>query len=193
MASNPKPAIFLSPSGTIGHTITAQSWRGCTYWRPYSYPSRGKTVAQEKVRKLFKAGADAWRSTFNKKQIRDDWNRLAGYANIPMTGYNLFVASAYHATVNEPNAVFVKTYLLNGNHLEFTGATISQASVPSPSQDVDFWIGTDPAEQKYWDTRNFILGEIWTPPFSGPGTYYIRMSSQGIPVSGLIKIVYHGF
>ena len=192
MTNNPTPNIFLSASGSIGHTITALSWKGCTYWRPYSYPAKGKTVAQAKVRTLFKMGADAWRSTFNSPQLREDWNRLAGYANVPMTGYNIFVASAYHARVKLPDVAFVSAYLLNGDHIEFRGKTINLKPIPSPSQGVDIWIGTDPADQEYWDTREFILGELWTPPFEKPGTYFIRLSSEGVPVSGLIKVVYHG-
>jgi len=192
MTNNPTPNLFLSASGSIGHTVTAIPWKGCTTWRPYSYPARGKTAAQAKVRALFKMGSDAWRAVFNSQQIRDDWNRLAGYANVPMTGYNIFVASAYHARVNDPNAVFLSAYVLHGNHLECQGKTISMASVPSPSQGIDIWIGTNPEKQDYWDTRDFRLGELWTPPFEKPGTYFIRMSSEGIPVSGLIKVTYYG-
>jgi len=188
----PNFRIFLSASGSIGHTLTATRWNNCQYWRPYSYPSRGKTAAQAKVRELFAVGISAWRREFKSEKIREDWNRSAGYADTTMSGYDQFISSAYHASVNDPDSVFIKGYVLQDDHLSFTGTTLRIMTMPAVSQEIDFFIGYNPWQQTYVATRSFQNGVLWSPTFPGPGTYYIRMSSQGIPVSGLIRYVYRG-
>jgi len=192
MGSSPGFRIFLSASGSIGHTMTATRWKGCPYWRPYAYPHTGKSAAQAAVRKLFTQGNEAWKRDFKSKEVRDDWNRAASYSGVKMSGYDMFVASAYHAAVNDPAVVFANTYYQDGNHLEFQPATINGLPVPDTSQKIDIWMGYNPHKQDHWDTRQFQAGILWTPPFPGPGTYYIRLTSDGVPVSGLIRFVYKG-
>ena len=192
MAPTVDPKLALSFSGTIGHVITASRWKGCAYFRPYSFPSRGKTAAQSKVREMFGAAISAWKSDFKDKTIREDWDRSATYANTPMSGYNMFLASAYHAAVTDPQTVFIKSYFLDGDHLVFAPGSVSDAPLPDVSQKIDIWIGYNPHTQTYRETRDFRYGEMWSPIFPGPGTYYIKLTSDGVPVSGLIRIVYPG-
>ena len=192
MGSSPGFRIFFSASGSIGKTMTATRWKGCQYWRPYSQPGSGKTAAQAAVRKLFAQGNQAWKRDFISAQVREDWNRAASYSGVKMSGYDMFVASAYHAAVNDPAVVFVNTYHQDGDHLSFKPAVIRGFDMPDPSQKIDIWMGYNPHKQEIWDTRQFNAGLLWSPPFPGPGTYYIRMTSQGVPVSGLIRFIYKG-
>ena len=104
----------------------------------------------------------------------------------------MFIASAYHATVNDPSAVFATTYYQSGDHLVFAPASIKAGVDPMESQPIDIWMGYNPHKQDRWDTRQFHAGILWTPAFPGPGTYYIRMTSDGVPVSGLIRFIYKG-
>ena len=192
MGSSPGFRIFLSASGSIGKTMTATSWKGCQYWRPYAKPGASRSPKQDIVRRMFGQAHDAWKRDFKSSQVRDDWKRAASYAGTPMSGYDMFVASAYHAAVNDPAVVFASTYYLSGDHLVFKPAVIRGGIMPDPSQDIDIWIGYNPWKQDLESTRQFHAGVLWSPPFPGPGTYYIRMTSQGVPVSGLIRFVYKG-
>jgi len=141
---------------------------------------------------MFGQAHEAWVRDFKWSQVRNDWKRAASYADKKMTGYNMFIASAYHAAVNDPNVVFASTYHQSGDHLVFTPASIKAGEEPLESQNIDFWIGYNPWKQDFKETRAFHAGVMWSPPFPGPGTYYIRMTSDGIPVSGLIRVVYTG-
>ena len=192
MGSSPGFRIFLSASGSIGKTMTATSWKGCQYWRPYAKPGASRSPKQDIVRRMFGQAHDAWKRDFKSSQVRDDWKRAASYAGTPMSGYDMFVASAYHAAVNDPAVIFASTYYLSGDHLVFTPAVIRGGIMPDPSQNIDIWIGYNPWKQDLKSTRQFHAGVLWSPPFPGPGTYYIRMTSQGVPVSGLIRFVYKG-
>ena len=192
MGSSPCFRLFLSASGSIGKTMTATSWKGCQYWRPYAYPNTGKSVAQAAVRKLFAQGNEAWKRDFKSKQVRDDWNLAASYAKTKMSGYDMFVASAYHAAVLNPYIVFAADYYLSGDHLVFSPAVIHGGTMPDPSQSIDIWMGYNPYKQDYKMTRQFHAGLLCSPTFPGPGTYYIRMFSEGVPVSGLIRFKYTG-
>lgn len=184
--------LCLSASGSIGKKMTATRWKSCQYWRPYARPGGGKTAAQEEVRGMFAKGITAWSRDFRAKKIREDWNRLASYGEEPMSGYNAFCAAAFHASMNDPESVFIKAYMIADKHLVFDGATISGHPMPTTSQEIDLWIGYNPWQQNYWTTRRFYSGLMWSPDFPGPGTYYIRMTSQGVPVSGLIRVIYKG-
>ena len=192
MGSSPCFRLFLSASGSIGKTMTATSWKGCQYWRPYAKPGASRSPKQDIVRRMFGQAHDAWKRDFISSQVRDDWKRAASYAGTPMSGYDMFVASAYHAAVNDPAVVFASTYYLSGDHLVFKPAVIRGGIMPDPSQNIDIWIGYNPWKQDLESTRQFHAGVLWSPPFPGPGTYYIRMTSQGVPVSGLIRFVYKG-
>ena len=141
---------------------------------------------------MFGQAHEAWKRDFTSKQVRDDWDRAASYSGVKMSGYDMFIASAYHATVNDPDVVFANTYYQDGDHLSFQPAVIYRGAMPDPSQKIDIWMGYNPHKQNLWDTRQFHAGLLWSPPFPGPGTYYIRMTSDGVPVSGLIRFVYKG-
>lgn len=192
MPTLPGPRLYVNASGSIGHVMTATSWRGCPYWRSYSYHTRGKTAAQAIVKRMFADSSRAWKLNFKNQKVRDDWNRSASYEKEKMSGYDQFVASAYTAVVKFGNPVFVKNYMLSGNHLTFEPGMIDEKPIPTTSQNISFWIGYNPWKQSFVETRQFHSGLLSSPIFPGPGTYYIRMTSDGIPVSGLIRIKYTG-
>jgi len=192
MGSSPCFRLFLSASGSIGKTLTATRWKGVQYWRPYAKPGASRSPDQAIVRRMFGQAHEAWRRDFKSSQVRDDWDRAASYSGAKMSGYDMFIASAYHATVNDPSAVFATTYYQSGDHLVFAPASIKAGVDPMESQPIDIWMGYNPHKQDRWDTRQFHAGILWTPAFPGPGTYYIRMTSDGVPVSGLIRFIYKG-
>ena len=190
MGSSPKFRLFFSASGSFAKTIIASRWRGCQYLKRYFTPSNPSSPAQVLVRQKIATAAEAWRQDFEKKIVRDDWDRLASYTASKMSGYNLFTKSAFSALVDDPAVVFTAGYRRENNYLSFTASCLRGFDMPMVSQDIDIWMGYNPWKQNHWDTRAFRVGILWTPPFPGPGTYYIRLTSDGIPISGLIRYVY---
>lgn len=192
MSSPPTTRLYLTASGAISKVMTATKWRGCPYWIPYTKPGGSVSAAQQAARTAFAAAAAAWRRDFKFTQIRTAWDLLASYGTEPRSGYNAFIAAAYQAAADDRDTVFVTGWNISGDHLSFTGATISGNETPKESQEIAFWISTSPHTQPYRETRKFHYDLLWSPVFERPGTYYVRMTSNGIPICGLIKINYTG-
>lgn len=192
MGITPATILALSASGSIGKTVTATRWRSCRYVRQYSKPSSSVTPAQQEVRDLFSIGLRAWQTEFNLAQCRIDWDRLASYQAENMSGYNLYKQAAFFASKTNVDTVFIKSYYLDGDHISFQGAALSGIPMPAVSQGIDLWMGYNPWSQDFWGHREFHDGLLWSPTFPGPGTYYIRLTSNCKPIGGLIRIQYQG-
>ena len=191
MGASPGFRIFLSASGQIGKTMTATRWKGCQYWIPYAKPGAQKSAKQAEVREKFKIADRAWKDSFKTAKIRDDWKRLAGQTDTPMSGYNLFMQSAFKASAINPNVEFVTTGTPSFDRILFRNVPVGPGGGPPITQKINIWMGYNQRQFTYFGSSNPSPYGFLSPTLPGKGIYYFRMSSGGIPCSGLIRIVFN--
>lgn len=187
MGSSPGFRLFLSASGSIGQVMTATRWKGCPYWIPKTGPGKQKSAAQEEVRKRFTAADRAWKKSFNTEYIRHTWDLAAGDGYKPQSGYNAYMSAAYHALVADPGVMMVSSVELVGNRLQLNVSQVDPTATRSNHEAVVIEMGYSPSNMQPWAQGNLYYDWIQTPVLPGLGTYYIRMTYAGIPVSGLIR------
>lgn len=179
--------LYLHASGSIGGKITATSWRGCHYWRLYKFPSKGKTVAQEKIRQQFSIGIKAWKQNFNTTNIRTDWDRAASQSATAMSGYNRFISAVFDSVDKDPGVLFVKSYIKEGDRIKLNFTQANPDAPRTDHQTVVIWIGPDERHMRLWATGELYYDYIYTPNLPPQKLGFIRVEYNGIPVSGMIS------
>ena len=187
MGSSPGFRLFLSASGSLGDVMTATRWKGCQYWIPKTGPGKQTSSAQAEVRKRFATADRAWGQSFRTEYIRNTWDLAAGDGYKPQSGYNAYMSSAYHALVADPGVMMVSSVEVVGDRLQLNVSQVDPSATRSSHQDVVICMGYSPGNMKPWAQGNLYYDWIQTPVLPGLGTYYIRMTYDGIPVSGLIR------
>jgi len=188
MGASPGFRLFLSASGSIGGVMTARTWKGWPAWNPFSRPGKQKSSRQELVCCRFAIAERSWKRSFNTDAIRHTWRLAAGEGYKPQSGYNAYMTAAFHALILDPGVMMVSAAELIFNQVRLY-VTIVDPDVPrSTHEHVVVSMGTSPASMLPWFEGNLDYDWLLTPALPGGGIYFLRMTYDGSPVSGLIKL-----
>lgn len=100
MAKLVAPLFSFSARGQLAKTLVYSGWKGIDDVRSYVVPANPRSAGQQQQRSFFTSAVDAWHLT---GLVDDDvlaWNRAAGVASRPQSGFNLFVADVTNFRVS---------------------------------------------------------------------------------------------
>ena len=94
MAKTQAPLFGFGASGQLGEAIVFGRWKGIDVARKYVVPANPNTAPQSTQRGYLSDAVDQWHDATNVLSATDKaaWNRLAGVAASPRSGFNEFVS-----------------------------------------------------------------------------------------------------
>jgi len=103
MAKTQAPLFGFGASGQLGEAIVFSRWKGIDLARKYVVPANPQSTLQTTQRGYMTSAVGEWHDTVDVLSAADKeaWDRLAGVASSPRSGFNEFCARAINAAIGD--------------------------------------------------------------------------------------------
>lgn len=93
MAKLVAPLFSFSARGQLAKTLVYSGWKGIDDVRSYAVPANPRSSGQQTQRAYFTSGVTLWHDQGLTEDDVSAWNRDAGVAPRPQSGFNKFVST----------------------------------------------------------------------------------------------------